>query len=370
MDARHTRGGSRPERGGERISSRWSKHTKVVRFGLTALAVSSMAACSSAPVDAGSARSTTSTRTAQPSQTDPGHPCAVDAKLVPSCGVLVGVTTEKPTMAALDLAERGLPRPYDFVYRFHRATSPFPSAEETSLVQSGRLLHISVDTPPGMTWAQVADGAVDQSLLDQARGLAALGKPVWVTFDHEPDNPAKTALGSGADFVRAWRHVHDLYTSAGATNAVWVLVMIGTQPGLSRAATMYPGNDVVDWISWDVYNASGCRTGKFIPDRWQSFEASFDIFRTWLFTDGPKLGIDTSKPLMISEMGTVDDPNDPQRRVDWYKEVPQVLTKYPQVKAVGMWDHEGNGACDYRFTGADAVVDQISSLLDASATTR
>ncbi|MEO5744263.1 MAG: hypothetical protein ABIQ53_06685, partial [Terracoccus sp.] len=167
-----------------------------------------------------------------------------------------------------------MPRPYDFVYRFHRATSPFPSAEETALVQSGRLLHISVDTPPGMTWAQVADGAVDQALLEQARGLAALGKPVWVTFDHEPDNPAKTALGSGADFVRAWRHVHDLYTSAGATNAVWVLVMIGTQPGLARAATMYPGNDVVDWISWDVYNASGCRTGKFIPDRWQTFEES------------------------------------------------------------------------------------------------
>lgn len=370
MDARHTQGWTRPVRGNARIDSRRSRRTTAARFGLAALAISALAACSSAPVDPTAAPSASSTRTAAPSKTDPGHPCPVNAKLVPSCGVLVGVTTDKPTPAALDLAERGLPRPYDFVYRFHRVTSPFPSAEETALVESGRLLHISVDTPPGMTWAQVADGAVDQALLDQARGLAALGKPVWVTFDHEPDNPAKTAMGSGADFVRAWRHVHDLYTSAGATNAVWVLVMIGTEPGLARAATMYPGNDVVDWISWDVYNAAGCRTGKFRSDRWQSFEESFDIFRTWLFTDGPKLGIDTSKPLMISEMGTVDDPGDPQRRVDWYKAVPQVLAKYPQVKAVGMWDHEGNGGCDYRFSGSDAVAEQISSLLKASASTR
>lgn len=282
----------------------------------------------------------------------------------------MGVTTDKPTNAALGLAERGLTRPYDFVYRFHRVTGSFPTAEEKALVGSGRELHLSIDTPADMTWAQVADGAVDTALAEQARGVAALGKPVWLTFDHEPDNPSKTALGSGADFVRAWRHVREVYTKAGATNAVWVWVMIGTGPGLVRAETMWPGNDQVDWISWDVYNASGCRTGTFRPERWQSFEASFEIFRSWLVREGPRLGIDTNKPWMISEMGTVDDPGNPQRRIDWYEQVPQVLAKYPQVKAVSMWDHIGNGACDYRFSGSDDVMTQIGALVDSGAVAR
>lgn len=293
--------------------------------------------------------------------------CSLDDKLVPSCGPLVGVTTEKPTNAALAAAESKMQRPYDLVYRFHRVTDVVPTEEEVTLVKAGRLLHLSIGLRPTDTWADVAAGAFDKTLALQAKAVAALGKPIWITFDHEPDNPAKLQRGSGSDYVRAWRRVRDVYRTAGATNAVWVWVSIGTDAGIRRAATMWPGNDAVDWISWDVYNASGCRTGPFQPSRWQSFESSFDVFRTWLEAQGPRLGIDLTKPMMISEAGSVADPKNPARRAEWYAEIPAVLKQYPQVKAVTLWDRMGNGSCDYRFNADPLVRKQVDILLATAA---
>jgi hypothetical protein len=60
--------------------------------------------------------------------------------------------------------------------------------------------------------------------------------------------------------------------------------------------------------------------------------------------------------MMISEAGSVVYPNDPGRTAAWYAEIPSVLEKYPQIKAVGLWDHAGStGTCDYRFSGAPSV---------------
>jgi hypothetical protein len=187
----------------------------------------------------------------------------------------------------------------------------------------------------------------------------AMHKPVFVTFDHEADQPLKDAAGHPSEFVSAWRHVHDLFVEAGATNAVWVWVMTGAVEGLPRAGQLWPGNDYVDWISWDVYNASGCRRGVIDPTRHVGFEQAMRIFFDWLQTTGPSMGIDLSKPMMISEAGSVIYPNDRRRSADWYRQIPAVLQKYPQIKAIGLWDHTGQRTCDYRFTGQPDVEDAV-----------
>jgi len=291
--------------------------------------------------------------------------CTLSSKLVPSCGALWGITTNTPTMAALDAAERASGRRFDFVYRFHDINDVVPSSDDQQVVSDGRILHLSIDArdyadKKTISWADIASGVYDDDLRRQALGVAALKTPFFITFDHEADQPAKLAQGSGTNFVRAWRHVHDLFGEAGATNAVWVWVMMGTPPALPRVLELWPGNDYVDWISWDVYNPSGCRAGQIDAAKYVSFEQSMKIFFDWVHAVGPKIGVDPNKPMMISEAGSVVYPDDVAKTAQWYAEIPSVLQRYPQIKAIGLWDHTGQRICDYRFTGNSTLEHAIA----------
>lgn len=286
----------------------------------------------------------------------------------PSCGgVVLGTTTERPENALLAAADDYAGRPFGMVYRFHEIDEAFPTDEERAIVASGRLLHLSVDTRTGdsradLSWSAVAEGRHDAELEAQGRALAALRAPVLVTYEHEMDQASKATLGGPEDFVAAWRHVHDVYERAGATNVVWVWVASGTVPTLERASRMWPGNDVVDWISWDVYNPAGCRADRLSTDRHVSFEESFSVFDDWLRQNGPGLGIDVTKPKMISETGSVVYPDDPALTARWYAEMPDVLRRHPDVVAVGLWDHTGIASCDYRFSAVPALRPAIRAL--------
>ena len=294
-------------------------------------------------------------------------PCPLSAKLVPACGALWGAATQPPTADGLATLSQAVGRRFDFTYRFHEITDQIPMPAESELVKSGTILHISIDAQDGndpsnqITWGQVADGRFDSYLKADAMGIAALKTPVFVTFEHEANNPAKDKLGSAADFAAAWRHVHDVFVQAGATNAVWVWVMMGDPAYLQRAGEMWPGNDDVDWISWDVYNQSGCRGGGVSIDKYTSFADDMLPFYSWIKTDGPKFNIDSSKPLMISEAGSVLYPSHPAKTAGWYAEIPQTLQGYPQIKAVGLWDRDGAPGCTYRFGNQPAVLKGVAS---------
>lgn len=181
--------------------------------------------------------------------------CTLSTKEVPSCGTLWGIAVKPPTPARWKQVETQVGRSFDFIYRYH-------------------------DTGP-----------VRPELRAQARGVASIKKPVFVTFEQEANQNAKLSRGSGTDFTAAWRHLHRIYQDEGATNAVWVWVMTGSADNLDRAAQLWPGNDVVDWISWNVYNQSGCPTGTIAPAQYVSFEKKMKIFYTFVKTRGPAMGM-------------------------------------------------------------------------------
>jgi hypothetical protein len=91
------------------------------------------------------------------------------------------------------------------------------------------------------------------------RALASVGGPVAMRFAHEM-NGGWYPWGQGvngntpADYVAAYRHVHDVITSVGATDVIWTwspsIVYTTTTPTLSP---LYPGDDYVDWIGLSVY---------------------------------------------------------------------------------------------------------------------
>jgi hypothetical protein len=292
--------------------------------------------------------------------------CTVNAKAVPSCGVLWGIATQPPTISRLQQVEKTLGRSFDFVYRYHDINDQVPDAEERQVVRQGRLLHIAIaardfrtGNRSGVTWADLAAGKYDDTLSAQARGVASLKKPVFVTFDQEANQHAKLGVsGNAAQFKAAWRHLHDLYQAAGATNAVWTWVMTGNARNLNRAASLWPGNDVVDWISWNVYNQSGCLHGQVEQTKYRSFADELKPFYEFVKKRGPSVGMDTSKPMMISETGSVRYTASPDLAANWYAAIPATLRRYPQIKAVGLWDSV-SGSCDYDFEAQQQVADGV-----------
>ena len=297
-------------------------------------------------------------------QGGPDLACPLNRLLVPACGALLGVEPASSTPGALDQVDDETGHRFDLVYSFHDINDTIPSAFDRQIVADGRVLHIDIDSrdyssadPSTVPWAGVAAGEFDQDLAGQARGIAALKVPVFVTFDHEPDQPARSAVGTPSDFVAAWRHVHDLFEANGASNAVWVWVVMALPQTYAATPAFWPGSQYVDWISWDSYDEAGCR-GPSGPDpaQYQSFRTATLGYLDWLRAQGPATGIDLHLPMMISETGTVALPGNPSPTATWYDELPEVLRAEPDIKAVTLWDHTGSDpACDFRF-GSDPDV--------------
>jgi beta-mannanase len=60
-----------------------------------------------------------------------------------------------------------------------------------------------------------------------------------------------------AEFVAAWRHIHNLFTRAGATNVIWVWNPNDIYPVPQvQLKPYYPGDAYVDWIGITGYFAT------------------------------------------------------------------------------------------------------------------
>ena len=246
------------------------------------------------------------------------HTCSLTARLVPRCGVLLGVSAQPPTLQRLVALEHLLGRRFDVVYRYHDLDDDLIDEDERAQAAHGAILHLALaariyGSTENIQYADIAAGRYDDDLIRQAKQVAAFGKPLFITFEQEASSQRKLDVrGSAAEFRAAWRHIHDVFEHEDANNAVWVWVMSGAEQNLERSGSLWPGNDVVDWISWNAYNGAQCSTGQVDSDAYRSFSERLKPFYDWVHETGPSIGIEPSKPMMISEMGSVLYPGDPR----------------------------------------------------------
>ncbi|WP_386675075.1 glycoside hydrolase family 26 protein [Streptomonospora salina] len=283
----------------------------------------------------------------------PSPECTVTALVEPTCGVWWGAS---PYRGDVEPLETAVGRRLDIVYTWHGVDqSRVPTDEERKLAEEGRFVHANIeakrfnaDGHPAQSYSDIVDGRFDDALRGQARRIADLGTPFFVTFDHEADADKRyNTRGTPEEFVGAWRHIVDLYRDSGAGNAVFVWNVTGWPANLDRLPGLWPGNGYVDWISWEAYNMTGCRLQ---PD-WDhvdTFEEALRPAYEWIQNEGPEHGIAPEKPVMIGEMGTVPIPGDPEATREWYADVPGVLEDYERIRAVKLWDGITAPTCDFR----------------------
>jgi hypothetical protein len=138
----------------------------------------------------------------------------------------------------------------------------------------------------------IASGRFDDYLTDFATSVKTTNVPIALTVAHEMNGawyPWGTQKNKPADFVAAWRHVHDVFAKVGATNVIWtwtpnVVNYLRNAP----LKTFWPGAAYVDWLGIDGYfTHKGAKT--------------FDGLFGQTLTELKKI---SSKPVLIVETGS------------------------------------------------------------------
>lgn len=199
-----------------------------------------------------------------------------------------------------------------------------------------------------VTWRDIAQGKEDPWIKQQAMTVASFGKPIFISFHHEPEDDPKS--GTAADFVAAWRHVHTIFRDLHANNVSWTwIMMVGTFRDPANASAFYPGNEYVDWVAADGYNWFGC--AGWSPS-WLSFEEVFRSFR--------EFSRSTGKPAMIPEWGTVDDQLMPGRAAQWFRDASTTIKSWPEIKGLAYFNADAE--CSWRVETSKSTLSAFSEI--------
>lgn len=162
---------------------------------------------------------------------------------------------------------------------------------------------------PDYSLPRILAGEFDDYLHTYARDIVDLGLPLGIRLNHEMNGtwyPWSETTSSGApingnnpgDYVRVWQYVHDIFEAEGANDHVvwiWSPNIVNNLPTAHRTpehlASLYPGDDYVDWVGLSGYLRPPYREG-------QTF--TFD------YTFGQSLAQLrdlTDKPIFLAEVG-------------------------------------------------------------------
>ena len=233
----------------------------------------------------------------------------------------------------------------DPCYFYDFPTDPMESVQEHGSIPFFSWASQSIPSQPEEPDYQLSDvvaGNYDSYIRDFATDAAAWGHPFFLRFNWEMNGDwfpwgADANGNSAADSVAAWRHVHDIFTSVGATNATWVWCP-NVDPGGSMVdlASLYPGDSYVDWTCLDGYNWG---TNPNSSNSWASFDK---LYRS---TYDEVVGeIAPNKPLIIGETAASEYGGS---KAGWITDMlGKIPTEYPGIRGV-LWFEKYDDGMDW-----------------------
>jgi hypothetical protein len=192
---------------------------------------------------------------------------------------------------------------------------------------------------PEYALRRIADGELDPYLEHFAQQAKSWGHPFFLRFNWEMNGnwflwSAKRNGNTDADYVAAWRHVHDIFAAVGASNATWVWCPYANgSRNLNELKALYPGNEYVDWTCLDGYNWGRQSVN---PSPWRSFSFLF----------GPSYKrivrkIAPGKPMMIGEVASNGGG---KPKATWIRKMfADLPRRFPQIRAVVWFDRPDRG---------------------------
>jgi Glycosyl hydrolase family 26 len=247
---------------------------------------------------------------------------------------------------------------------------PFPEREMDAIHAHGSIpvfgwasYRLPVDTT--QPWFQLRDiyeGDYDGFITRWATAARDWGHPFFLRFDWEMNICGMWAYSEcrndnrPGEYRAAWRHVHDIFTSVGASNVNWVWCPNVEYDGsIKPLAGLYPGAAYVDWTCLDGYNWGTNPAGE--ASGWVSFAKLF----------GPTYELITEqiapgKPMMIAETASTEWGGS---KAEWITRMfNQLILSFPNVKAL-LWFDRYHGSMDWQLetspTAQQAFAEGIGS---------
>jgi hypothetical protein len=239
--------------------------------------------------------------------------------------------------------------------------------------QARLLLHFGI--VPMVTWepwhrgkdghavslADIAAGAYDGYLRRYARQIRAYGGPLFFRPMHEMDGnwyPWSGVRGDNTpqDFIRAWRHMHQVFHRNGARNATWVWCVNHWSVPHTAANVIegyWPGSHYVDWVGISGFDSGLVR----LPFLWQSFDE--------VFSSRYREVLRYRKPVMIAETGAPETGGD---KAAWIEDAfASLLARYPKLGAIVWYDRRDPGQPrigDWRIESSRAALAAFRAAIE------
>ncbi len=200
---------------------------------------------------------------------------------------------------------------WDQTFRGDAVTRAWQHGRMPMMTWESRPINSSNDSnvAPDYSLPKIIGGDFDAYLHQYAKDIVATGLPLALRLDHEmngiwypwsENDGAGTSINgnSPGDYVKMWRHVHDIFQQEGANDLVvwvWAPNIVNNLPASHKAAgyleNLYPGDQYVDWVG-----LSGYLRPPFKPDNDFSFDYTFK-------PSLDKLRSITKKPIILAEVG-------------------------------------------------------------------
>ncbi|GLV59316.1 hypothetical protein KDH_61430 [Dictyobacter sp. S3.2.2.5] len=210
---------------------------------------------------------------------------------------------------------------------------------------------------PDYALKNISEGKFDAYITQWAKDARAWRYPFFLRFAPEMNGdwtPWSESINSNqaGDFVKAWKHVHDIFTAHGVTNATWVWCPnIENVSDNTPISEYYPGDAYVDWTAMDGFNWG--TTSQY--NAWLPFAKVFGP----TYNDIMKI---TSKPMIISETGTVERGGN---KAAWITDAYSVELpdNFPNIKGI-VWFNQITQQ-DWRIESSSAAQQAFSQAIKA-----
>jgi len=178
-------------------------------------------------------------------------------------------------------------------------------------------------TKTGVDFDKIIAGDYDEYIKSFALRLKSAKGDVYLRFAHEMNGNWYPWAGIriGKDrFIKAYRHIKDVFGGTGADNVKWVFSINWENiPEGNDYKLYYPGGGYVDFIGIDGYNWGVTQAWS----RWMGFK---DIF----VSRYEKVRQEFKKPVIISEFSSTSKGGD---KAEWIKEAMADIKRMKNIKA-------------------------------------
>jgi len=245
----------------------------------------------------------------------------------------------------------------------------FPTSPMESIRQHGSIPVLSwssqsipsTKNEPDFQLSDVISGRYDSYIREFATQAKAWNHPFFLRFNWEMNGnwfPWHEGVNGNqpGESAKAWRHVHDIFSAVGVTNATWTWCPNVEYSGSTSLASLYPGDSYVDWTCLDGYNW-GTNPNK--PDRWKSFDTVYKAtYQKIVETIAP------GKPMMIGEVASSEYGGS---KAAWIKDMLAKLpASYPQIRAL-LWFDKFDSNMDWPVETSGSATTAFAEGIQSSA---